>query len=1031
MAKSSAGLKSFKLSLVSVVFIATTTGCGAKPKPSLPTEKSNDQTVIADAASPISKPLTSATPRASEDIEQPKLPPENDANDSLRNRLLRNPNDIEAMFRLAQLEFQQGNRTEAISLLDHIPVEHPEAGLPALGQAADWALESEDYAGAERRYLQILERVPNANLAIRKLAFLYNRQGRRFEATAMIRQLCRAGDILEDELYSLLVLPDAIYHDAGDSEPVRPGARRYDSIGRTGRARVAFTRQQYQEAADLLRQELDEKQDHAPPSIWAFFGRVVTEIQDEESVAWWLQHHRGELLEGLKREPEYWAAIGNLFLAKNEFDQAIGAYLRALDREPMDNAIPRRLRQAYLSSGDRASAKRWQRPATERASLAQLAHQFADGPSPGPGLAENIADRLETKGRRLEALMWRTIESMYHGDPNRRLQDFNRRRVELIEQSLDFPSTSERLGGKRLEQYPIDVSLLNREPLKRQSSNAMSTRTGSVQRPPLDCIPFFFDNVARTWHCDHEFMTSGSKQDSGFAIYQQFGGGVAVVDFDLDGQHDLYLAQGSGDPPAMTSRVSNTLYRNLLDADGQRHLTDTTTWAGAEDWRYTLGVTAGDWNQDGFDDLFVANLGVDSMLINNGDGTFRPIPWDPSDDSIHCLDTSVAIADVTGDHLPDLIRLRYLDDEDLFERPHVDDEGQVAVSYGPSRYSAAMDDLFIQTADGNHDKKTLSNADMPPANGLGMVIANFDQRGGNDLFIANDQTPNHLWSTSPPSTDASMQVWKETAMLAGCAFDIEGTMTASMGMAVGDFDSNNQADVMITNFSKESACLYLNDDGRFIDRSLRYRIDRETRSMVGFGTQALDYNQDGMVDLAVTNGHVDHLKDSSVAFRQPFQILGNNGDSFVNVSPNQQDMYGRREHVGRAMAVADLDGDRRQDLVITHLSEPTAILLNRTEPCGNSLIIELVGRRSERLPVGATVTITVDQRTQTEFLVAGDGYFSRNSPALHWGLGACPQVSEIQVTWPTGKRQTFGPVLANQTILIVEDDDEIFVRTSL
>ncbi|TWU60850.1 ASPIC and UnbV [Rubripirellula tenax] len=931
-----------------------------------------------------------------------------DAAAMLKRMLVRDPGDASILFRLAQVLKDLGDVRGAIDLLGEIPSDDPQAGVAAFGQAADWCMEIEDWGGAAKRYRQILSWYPDANVARRPLAYIYNRQGRRYEAARLIRSLCQAGDVREDELQSLISVPDAIYHRAETVASLAAGDRPYLPIGNTGRARQAYTEDDLATTARLLRAELDRGD--APNWVWAFYGRVVTEMQDEAATNWWLENVTSDV----RPHPEYWVAIGTLQVNDGKFREAIGAFLRAVAEEPSDNRTIRRLRQCFLSINENDSAEFWGLRFQANTLLRRDTQKIAGASPPDAELFREISGRLERLHRRIESVMWRSIAMLYDDQAGESLADLNAIRLQLIQQQMSFPTPAELAGEIDIDQFPASDEKLA----------SLRIEVPEDSGRTFEATDANFVDVAAAWGCDHTFQPGAKDIRSGFAIYQQIGGGVAVADFDRDGNPDLYFAQGASDPPEFETRASNVMVRNLDSL-----LSDITELCGATETSFSTGVTAGDWNQDGFDDLYVANLGPDLLLINNGDGTFRKSDWRLASDSIHGIDSSAAIADVTGDGLPDLITVRYVDDPSDFERPVPNEQGEVEKTFGPLLYRAVSDRVYVNTPGGRGRPSLFSSDDEARATGLGIVVADLVGGPGNDVFVGNDVQRNQLWTRSKePDSVAGSPVWEEVAMLRGCAFNRDGSPTASMGIAAADYDFNQQLDLHIANFAKESVSLYLGQNGGFRDRSLAYGLTDPSRPHVGFGSQPIDYNNDGAVDIVVTNGHVDAVAGDTAPLNQPFQLFANVGETFEPIVAGKSGSYATTPHIGRAMATVDLDRDGRQDLVITHMGQPSAVLVNQSSETGHYLDLELVGVDCERLPIGAVATIEAGGRKSRQWLVGGNGYLCRNEPVVHFGLGAQSQVDLLTIQWPDGTESQFHDLPIDRRIVIVQGDESWFVQ---
>jgi tetratricopeptide (TPR) repeat protein len=920
----------------------------------------------------------------------------------LREQLLADPDDVEVIFRLANLSAASGNLAEGIEFLDLIPEDNFEAGLPALGQSADWCVQLEKYDEAERRYRAILRIAPDAAIAHRRLGQLLNRQGRRHEAAEHIRQLCKMGDFRQDELHALVVLSDAM---AGDPSESSDDSVDYTPIGASGRARVLFTERRYDEAAEALREWVTAGGSFTP-SVSALYGRALAEAQDDGAFLQWL----GALsdVDAVSEHSEYWSAIGTYLAGKQQHEPAARALLEALERDPTDFRSMNRLHQMLTSLGKLEEAKRWELRWNANKKVLLANNDISNSSTPNVVAMDEMASQLSGLGRNLEAVLWKSLEAYHRKLPVDALEHWNRERLKLVEAGNAFPSSSQRVCEMQLAAFALpDLERLGRSAPVRSPAASRSVAQLSTPR---------FRNAAEEVQLAHTYELASKPVESGFTMYHQAGGGVAVLDFDRDGQVDLYFAQGAADPPEFVSRQPNQLLRQI-----DRRLVDVTDPSAAGDLHYTIGCTAGDWNQDGFPDLITSNIGPNRLLINNGDGTFTAHEIPGSDDRQR-MPASVAIADLNADGLADLFEANYIQDSKIAMLPERDSAGRVIEAVGPADFAPASDRVGINDGRGGFQFLSLAEDPSKIFRGLGVVIADLDQQPGNDIFVGNDKSPNQLWVRDPKSNAWESNAWSDIAMVAGVAYSFDGGGTASMGIAAGDFDQSGTLDLHVANFQNENACLYLQQDGFFQDRVAQFRLGVPSFQVLGFGSQSLDFDNDGRLDLAVTNGHIDNYLKMSGPFRQKAQLFANLGNRFELQDVEDASGYWGTPHLGRAMARLDFNRDGRSDLVITHLNERSALVLNETETPGHWLQVELVGITTERDAIGAKVTVESGDQRWTEWLVGGDGYLCRNEQVLSFGLGLMTKVDRVQIDWPSGNQQSLEQVPADCRILVVEDE---------
>ena len=916
----------------------------------------------------------------------------------LQQQLLTDPEDVEVIFLLAQAEANAGNLAQAIEFLGSIPEDHPEAGLPALGQAADWCMQLQRYQDAENNYLAILRLVPGAAPAHRRLAQLLNRQGRRHEASFHLRELCKQGNIRQDELHALIVVSDAMVSKPGE---VANPELDYTPIGPGGEGRKLFTEERYPEAADALRAHVASGS--AKPATVALFGRVLAEAQSDDEFVQWL----GSINDEVREFPEYWAAMGVFLASRRAHPESVRALLEALDRDPTDFRSMNRIHLMLKLVDEPELVKRWDKRWKDYRDVLFSNNDVSAEETPDSIAMEKLADQLMTLGRELEGVMWKSLATHYRGLPAEALQPWNQRRQELVAAGTSFPDQQARICKMNIDDYPMpDLS-------KFAANNQKSAVT--TIKDPGPPTPAFFRNIANRVGIAHAYEVSAQKLQTGFAMHNQTGGGVTVIDFDLDGQPDLYFAQGACDAPDFVATESNQLLRKLDQA--YRNVTEN---AAATDNRYTIGCTTGDWNQDGFPDLISANIGLSLLWLNNGDGTFRKVPI-PGSDDLQRMPSSIAIADLDGDHLPDVYEGNYMKSEQIGRLPKRSASGRVIEAEGPGGFPAFQDRIMLNDGSGNMSAEFLGPMEDEKHHALGIVIADFDGQPGNDLFVGNDKSANQLWTR-----DVGTGRWTDVAMLKGTAFSFGGNGTASMGIASGDFDRSGTLDIHITNFQNEPVCLFLRRDEVYEDRAVQFRLGPASQAVLGFGTQALDYDNNGFLDLVVTNGHIEDYENMSGPFRQKAQLFANRGNRFEEVEVADTSGYWEDVHLGRALARLDFDQDGRIDYVVTHIDEPSALLRNETPATGHWVQLVLVGTTSERDAVGARVTVRCGDQQWTDWLTGGDGYLCRNEAFLPFGLGDRNSVDEITVDWPSGKTQTWNSLAVDQRVMLIEDQGESF-----
>lgn len=916
----------------------------------------------------------------------------------LQQALVANPSHAAALFTMATLQAQAGKLEDAISLLDRIPADHPEAGLPALGQSADWCFEIGRFPEAQRRYEQLLEVAPHAVRARRQLANLLNRQGRRHEAVPHLRMLCRLGNIRQDELHALMIVSAALYNAPEDSDGADQSTNNqlYEPIGPGGRARVLYSQSEFESALSVLR-PLVEQHD-APASMVAFYGRMAIEGQDDLAFQWWLDR----IDESVDDHAEYWAAIGTYELDNRRFESATRALLEAIRRDPTDLLSVGRLRQALDALGADEQSRQWRDHHYAVSGTNKLNNQIASSATPNPDDVAKLSDLLVSLNRPLEAVLWKSIEGRIRGVDVAALMSLNEQRVELVNSRRGFPRESDVLYGMNADQYPLpDLDALGPKPI--EASDARQPRLADAAEP-------HFENIASSSGLTHQYLVESDPMGYRHTIYQTLGGGVAAADFDLDGRCDLYFAQGGADPPAFRGSLSNQLFRQV---DGR--LVDVTDVSESHEFQYSIGITSGDWNQDGFPDLAISNIGSNSLLINNGDGTFRSelLSEQPQD---HRVPSSIALADLDGDRIPDIYVTNYVDDPEITLKPPIDPQGQVVKMVSPGDFDTSHDQVYSNDRRGGWQGNSFGNLPRDAMPGLGVIATDLDGDTRNEIFVGNDLYPNQLWTW-----DRSDEQWVDLAPLLGCANGHGGAATGSMGIAAADFDDDGTLDLFVANYENENSSLFLQQDGAYRDRNIQFGLNSDTRIRVGFGSQPIDYDNDGDEDIVVTNGHLDDSIENTAPYRQRCQLFTQQHNKFQMADVVQRDGdYWDRGHLGRGLATLDFNRDGKLDFVVTHIGETSALMINQTPSPAHWLQLRLIGTESERDAIGARVRVATDRGDAFAWVIAGDGYLSHNESLLSFGLGDAERVNSVTIHWPSGHIDRHIDVPIDRRWLMVE-----------
>ena len=543
-----------------------------------------------------------------------------------------------------------------------------------------------------------------------------------------------------------------------------------------------------------------------------------------------------------------------------------------------------------------------------------------------------------------------------------------------------------------------------------------STRTSETLLEVAQARPtrVRFNDQAQSLGIDFTYFQGPDRQSHGVRIFESTGGGVGVFDFDRDGWPDLFLTQGKDWPRGSSTPDASSMHRDQLyqnSGTGFRNVTELA-WLLADEG-YGQGCSAGDFDNDGFSDLYVANIGLNQLIRNNGDGTFSDVTRDAGI-SGSAWTTSCLILDLNADGYPDLYDVNYLQGDRIY-----------SIECNASRcsvrnYEGAPDQVQLSRGDGTFvtvpDATPLPTGNDSIGKGLGIVALFINAERLPSLFIANDQVPNFFLR---PAGDGR---YTDVALLAGIAVNRNGHTTASMGVASGDLNHDRRIDLLVTNFEGEANTLFLQQEGGiFSDAIVGTGLMAPGIPYVGWGTQFLDADNDGELDVVVANGHIADFGDPQIEYRMPLQLFVNLGRGrFRHEGPADAGALFDHRLFGRSLATIDWNCDGQVDFVLSNIESPVIVPTNATEHAGHWLNVRLHARDSARDAVGAVVEIQQGAKTHWQQLTAGDGYQATNERHLHFGLGTGEPIDQITIHWPSGATSSFASPPVDRTVEIVE-----------
>jgi enediyne biosynthesis protein E4 len=496
-------------------------------------------------------------------------------------------------------------------------------------------------------------------------------------------------------------------------------------------------------------------------------------------------------------------------------------------------------------------------------------------------------------------------------------------------------------------------------------------------------------------------------------MVETFGSGVAWIDYDNDGFVDLYFTNGA--PGA-----ANVLYRNNKDGT----FTDVTQAAGVAGTQHPAahktGVAVGDYDNDGFLDLFVTAFGPDILYRNNGNGTFTDATGKTGvAGGANEWSTSAGFFDYDRDGRLDLYVANYLDFS-KGDNPYCGLEKRGYRTYcSPTVFDGVPDRLFHNNGDGTFtDVSQRAGIANPAGKGLGVVFCDYDRDGQTDIYVANDLVRNFLYRNNGNGT------FTDTAYGAGVGFDPNGKPRAGMGVDCGDVTGDTLPDLYVTNFAEELNGLFKNlGKGVFEEVTEAIGLGSGYQPL-GFGTKMFDMDNDGDLDLFATNGHVvDNIQlfQPALTYAQRPLLYENTGGRFRDISKESGPAL-QLERVGRGVAVADFDNDGALDIAVSTVDQAPMLLRNQATPRGNWLAIAAQGRKSNRFGLGARVTIEAGGTVQVREINNAASYQSSNDVRLHVGVGAAKTIDRIEILWPGGAKQELKGVVVNQVLAVKEPE---------
>ncbi len=876
-----------------------------------------------------------------------------------------------------------------------------DAPLDRIYDHADRLLDAGRIRDAEQVLRQVLARDAHHHDANHNLAMLLRLENRYREAQPYVLELYRQGCFRREYLLTtgraenrgLLVGGDELYLDV-----CRSGVPN-DPLPMLNRVSVEDFVADPKPALRLLEAILARDSELVEAQArrgWL----LLTAGTDDEFLSW-----NRSLGRAADDHPLVWVVRGLYTRSHGDQRGAVRCLLQAIELDPGNRQAFYHLTQLFRELGEIPNAEACAR----RTSLLERFESVLGAPPTTLEQLHAAVEIAESLQRIWEALGWASEAARLFPEDQSSRATVVRLQSEVSPQMSLCAITRNADWNIRPTEYPLPDwnSLIVKERAPPASSPGGAVRF--ADRAKALGLNFLFHN--------------GADPASGTAyMFELSGGGVGVVDFDGDGWPDLYLTQGCHWP--VNDRQTKHLDRLFRNVRGER-FEDVTAAAGLVENGLSQSASIGDINADGFQDVYVGNIGANRLWLNNGDGTFHDAT-ESAGVAGNDWTASAAFGDLNGDGLQDLYVVNYLSGPDVFTRRCIHPVGdRVPVQCSPTLFPAAQDRLYQNLGDGRFADVTAESGIIAPnGKGLAVVMADFDGSRRLNMFVANDTTANFYFVNRADQPGVPLR-FVEQGVQTGLAYDGAGNAQSSMGAAAGDANQDGLLDLFVTNFTKEVNTLYLQQPGGvFVDGIRESGLAEPGYAMMGWGTQFLDGDLDGLDDLFVANGD---LYPTSTLYQMPQHYFRNRGNGrFTLAVPESLGPYFQQSWLGRSVARLDVNRDGLADLAVTHVDSPFALLVNESPRHGRFLSVRLRGVVSDREAIGATVRVTAKGQTWSRQLVGGDGFAVSNERVLTFGLGEIESIDSITVAWPAGTDDVIQEAIpTNSELLVVEGSRRI------
>ena len=881
---------------------------------------------------------------------------------------------------------RRGDLKLAIERYESIPQDKSKQSVAALAALADCYFHNGQLQQSEQAMQQLLTHADHEVFAHERLALLLSATGRPWEAREHHEFLLWHGQV---DLLGMTIMAD-VERSAEVDELLDRGKETApdDPVRLLGQAVRFAAEGNPEEALKNTTKAINSYRDSS--AVHALHGEYLSTCGHAEVSRW-----NSTLPAGAETDAGVWYVRGLIARGVGNLQGAARCFWEALRLQPTHRRACSQLSQV-LSAMEHPAAPAF----SERSALMMelgrnldvvLRHSFKD-----PKSAQRTIEVLEALGRYPEAVIWASQAADQFGGQAWAIEAFERLRNRVTRETPFCSPEADLTAAFDLSVYEVpdfDVGA----GVAAADQNSLESRIAFQLQSDIG-LGFAYENGA-------DPSTKGAR------MFESNGGGVGVIDLDLDGQPDLYFPQGrkwkQGDPPPSTAEgLSDALFR-LVNGVYQ----DVLPVTGIIDLEFGQGCSVGDVNNDGFPDLYIANIGPNRLWLNNGDGTFTRGP-DSEQDS---WTSSCLITDLNGDGNPDLFDVNYVQGKEVW----------TAICQGyacsPSVFEGSPDLARVSSGDGRFtDLPKITPAEE--SKGLGVVAAVVGDSALPSLFIANDQVANFLLAAQP--SDPTKITLESQGLATGVAFNDNGLAMGCMGIAADDIDGNGLIDFFVTNFHNEPNTLYVQDaPGLFMDRTAVFNLKASGMPYVGWGTQFLDADLDGYPDLVAVNGHVDDYRDEGGEYHmKPLLYHNQQGRRFQQLDASMAGDFFGEKRLGRGLARLDWNGDGRMDFVVSNIGDTATLLTNQTPDVGGYLNVRLIGSRSPRDAIGTRIKVTAGEMTQERQLTSGDGFMASNQRQVQFGMADRAVAESIKVMWPSGGTTELSNVPTDSTLIVVEGD---------